>query len=202
MSRPAQPPRGLPAYFCRECGHSGWLAMMHDGDHHLTDDPRSIYQAYFDRSQQRALRLPRRLGEDHRSDAGEQLCPHCLACGLRSAYARLPGGHPSRGCATIERPTPGRRSTRAICSAAPSAPADDALSIVGSQAASLSRSRSAISSPARSTTTRSCWPSPTRCRTPRTGPPSSGRAPTASACVRHPGRARHARPAGAAERVH
>ena len=34
--------RGLPAYFCRECGHSGWLTFMRDGDDYLTDDHRKV----------------------------------------------------------------------------------------------------------------------------------------------------------------
>ncbi|OGQ78139.1 MAG: hypothetical protein A2289_04695 [Deltaproteobacteria bacterium RIFOXYA12_FULL_58_15] len=42
--------RALPAFYCRECGHSGWLTVLRKGDARLCDDLRDIYRHYFDRS--------------------------------------------------------------------------------------------------------------------------------------------------------
>ncbi len=41
--------RGLPPYYCRECGHSGWLTVIHEGDSRLASDAAEIYRKYFDR---------------------------------------------------------------------------------------------------------------------------------------------------------
>jgi DEAD/DEAH box helicase domain-containing protein len=40
-------PFGLPAYVCRECGHTGWLSSMQKGDQHLARDTKVIYRNYF-----------------------------------------------------------------------------------------------------------------------------------------------------------
>jgi len=41
----------LPTYYCRECGHAGWVSLQHQGDAHLNRNPREILRAYFERSQ-------------------------------------------------------------------------------------------------------------------------------------------------------
>jgi DEAD/DEAH box helicase domain-containing protein len=40
---------GLPMYYCRECGHSGWLTYPIDGSGPLQRDIVSIYNRFFDR---------------------------------------------------------------------------------------------------------------------------------------------------------
>lgn len=47
---PELPPLGLPAYVCRECGHTGWLSSMQKGDERLARDTKIIYANYFSRS--------------------------------------------------------------------------------------------------------------------------------------------------------
>ncbi|MCB8943976.1 MAG: DEAD/DEAH box helicase [Ardenticatenaceae bacterium] len=41
--------RGLPAYFCRECGHGGWLTFRREGDEAVSEDTQQIYRHYYDR---------------------------------------------------------------------------------------------------------------------------------------------------------
>lgn len=40
---------GLPMYYCRECGHSGWLTYQIEGDGPLQKDSVSIYSRFFDK---------------------------------------------------------------------------------------------------------------------------------------------------------
>jgi len=37
----------LPAYFCRECGASGWMAVKHDNRNQFETDPLEVYEKYF-----------------------------------------------------------------------------------------------------------------------------------------------------------
>lgn len=39
--------KALPAYFCRECGASGWLGVKHDNRNKFEDDINDVYQKYF-----------------------------------------------------------------------------------------------------------------------------------------------------------
>jgi DEAD/DEAH box helicase domain-containing protein len=39
--------RGLPPYFCRECNHSGWIAVHDEGRNCLVDDVNKVYIKYF-----------------------------------------------------------------------------------------------------------------------------------------------------------
>ncbi|MFK7946620.1 MAG: DEAD/DEAH box helicase, partial [Saprospiraceae bacterium] len=39
--------KGLPPYFCRECNHSGWIAVYEEGRGQLTDDVNKVYMKYF-----------------------------------------------------------------------------------------------------------------------------------------------------------
>ena len=43
------PLKGLPAVYCRECGHSGWLGFMRQPDSTVSDNLRVIYPEYFER---------------------------------------------------------------------------------------------------------------------------------------------------------
>jgi DEAD/DEAH box helicase domain-containing protein len=40
-------PKALPAYFCRECGASGWLGVKDDNKNHLFSDPSQVYEYFF-----------------------------------------------------------------------------------------------------------------------------------------------------------
>jgi DEAD/DEAH box helicase domain-containing protein len=41
-------PRALPAYFCRDCGSSGWLGIKDDNKNHFDTDPQKVYEYYFE----------------------------------------------------------------------------------------------------------------------------------------------------------
>ncbi len=41
-------PKSLPAYFCRDCGSSGWLGIKDDNKNHFYEDPKQVYDYYFD----------------------------------------------------------------------------------------------------------------------------------------------------------
>ncbi|NOJ83328.1 DEAD/DEAH box helicase, partial [Myxococcus xanthus] len=41
----------LPTYYCRECGHAGWVSLQHQGDRQLSPNPKEIFRAYFERSE-------------------------------------------------------------------------------------------------------------------------------------------------------
>ncbi len=41
-------PKSLPAYFCRECGSSGWLGIKDDNKNRFYEDPNQVYDYYFD----------------------------------------------------------------------------------------------------------------------------------------------------------
>ncbi len=127
-------PRGLPAYYCRECGHSGWLSHMHVGDDRLTTDIARIYQGYFKRtSHVRYVYTGRRAGEFEATS--ERLCPHCLRilhqeqcdeCDVETFPVTL---HYAVSRARGRQPRDLQQCP--VCHA------DNALSIVGSAAASL-----------------------------------------------------------------
>jgi len=127
---------GLPAYICRECGHSGWVAFRHDGDKHLTDDVERIYRAYFDRSQFMCYVHPG-TRPDMLATVQDRLCTSCL----RISYATE-----CPDCDLPTLPVVVQRSLSQPAGAAhhpqdlrrcPLCDADDALSIIGAQAASL-----------------------------------------------------------------
>lgn len=134
---PDQLPKGLPAYYCRECGHSGWLSFMREGDDHITDDTGVIYRAYFDRSKHVRYLYPGQR-EEHLPGTGQRLCPQCLHVGHQTT---CPHCHAPTIPVVIhhETSTPDRagRQPRDL-QRCPVCGADNALSIMGSQAASLS----------------------------------------------------------------
>ena len=127
---------GLPPYFCRECGHSGWMAYMRDGDEHLSDNHTAIYNAYFERHKNiRYLYQGQRSGE--LEGLSEKICPgcllvthddHCSACDQDTFPAVV----------NVYLSEPHGKSMPRDLQRCPNCGTDDALSIVGSQAASLS----------------------------------------------------------------
>lgn len=40
-------PKALPAYYCRECGASGWLGVKDDNKNHFFHDPAQVYEYFF-----------------------------------------------------------------------------------------------------------------------------------------------------------
>ena len=128
--------RGLPPYFCRECGHSGWLAFMRDGDEHLSDNYTDIYRAYFERHKN-----IRYVYQGQRSDEleglSERVCPLCLSV-THDEYCVACEEKTLSAVVTVELTEPqGKRMPRDL-QRCPNCGTDDALSIVGSQSASLS----------------------------------------------------------------
>ena len=128
--------RGLPAYYCRECGHSGWLALRYQGDDYITDNSAQIYKHYFDRSHNVCYLYPgTRAGE--MAATGQRLCPHCL----KLSYGEMcPTCQQATLSVVVHQATSqsrGAQKPRQDLQQCPSCAADFALSIVGSQAASL-----------------------------------------------------------------
>lgn len=129
--------RGLPAYYCRECGHTGWLTFLHEGDDYLTDDLTRIYPAYFAKSNHIRYVYPRIVTIDQHGD-NDFVCPSCLgvssdpicrACrvGTVPVYMYIQTSTPK-----TPREQPNDLQSCPVCGT------DGALSLVGSQAASLS----------------------------------------------------------------
>ncbi|MEA3335485.1 MAG: DEAD/DEAH box helicase [Chloroflexota bacterium] len=132
-----QLPRGLPAYFCRECGHSGWLSFMRDGDTRISDELRDIYNAYFEHHKNSRYLYPGQ-SPGHLPGTGLNLCPDCLWIGHDE---RCPECDAETFPVVLfhETSTPDRagQPPRDL-QRCPVCGTDNALSIVGSQAASLS----------------------------------------------------------------
>ena len=129
--------RGFPAYFCRECGHSGWLTYMREGDDYLTDDNRKISSEYFARSRHIRYMYPSPKSDDPDME-GSRVCSECLtvssdeickACNKPTIPVRI-YSETSVPKSAKEQPNDLQRCP--VCGT------DNALSIVGSQAASLS----------------------------------------------------------------
>ncbi|GAB4433310.1 MAG: DEAD/DEAH box helicase [Anaerolineae bacterium] len=144
---------GLPPYFCRECGHTGWLTFISDGDSRLNEEIRDIYRRSIERH--KSIRYvypdPARTNPTpypppatrHPSPQNPQLpgmqssvCPQCLVirysdhcshCGIDTLPVII--SH------EVSQPDKGQPQDLQRC---PACGTDNALSIVGAQAASLS----------------------------------------------------------------
>jgi len=127
------PRKGLPAVFCLECGHSGWVGFKRTQDTRITDDVKIIYREYMESGKNIWYLFP---GTDPNllPNAREHLCPKCLSIGTEPMCAAC-----SVECVPVHRyqhlssGTPPREMQRC-----PDCEADSALHLVGSQAASLS----------------------------------------------------------------
>jgi DEAD/DEAH box helicase domain-containing protein len=129
--------RGLPAYFCRECGHTGWLALQRDGDDYLVDDLKVVYPAYFSRSKHIRYVYPRPLTNPFDGENGF-VCPSCLTVSS-DAYCTACREHTVPVHLFIETSSPKTpKEQPKDVQRCPMCGTDGALSIVGSQAASLS----------------------------------------------------------------
>lgn len=51
-------PKGLPPYYCRECNHSGWIALYDEGRERLIDDVNKVYINYFGNNQNMFFVIP------------------------------------------------------------------------------------------------------------------------------------------------
>ncbi len=137
--------RGLPAYFCRDCGHTGWMTLLREGDTVLTDDHKKIYAAYFDNSKNIRYVYPVDL-TCLRQTAGfhdlsglsvDRVCPKCLTVSLQDhCEACSQDTLPVKIYHEVSAPR-GAQQPRDL-QRCPMCGTDGALSIVGSQAASLS----------------------------------------------------------------
>ncbi len=125
------PPKGLPAVYCRECGHTGWVGFMRQQDNAVTDDHRVIYPEYFERGRNVRYFFP---GAGPGSQAQQYLDPETLALGSDKNH---PGsqseGVPVRVWNHFSGGQMGKDTQRC-----PACETDFALTLLGSQAASLS----------------------------------------------------------------
>ncbi len=77
--KPEELERSLPVIHCRECGLTGWGALVPDGDTKIKPDLQAFYKAYFDKQPQVRFLYPG--GEDERDGQRkipEYLCTECL----------------------------------------------------------------------------------------------------------------------------
>src|SRR5262249_10199849 len=125
------PPKGLPAVYCRECGHTGWGGLMRPRDHAVTDDHRVLSPEYFERGRTVRYSFP---GHDPGSQAQQYLDPETLALGTEP---RRPGSQ-SEGVPVRVRTHFSGGQTGKDTQRCPACETDFALTLLGSQAASLS----------------------------------------------------------------
>lgn len=129
--------RGLPPYYCRECGHSGWLALLRQGDDRLNDQHAAIYSAWFERSRHCCYIYPG-VEQGQLEGTGWRLCPHCLRVGLRQQCDECGGqSFPVVISRELSKAASAKAQPRDM-QRCPRCGTDNGLSIVGSQAASLS----------------------------------------------------------------
>jgi DEAD/DEAH box helicase domain-containing protein len=128
--------RTLPAYYCRECGHSGWLGLRREGDEAITDEPRQLYDAYFNRSRHICY-LYLDTPSDQLAATQERLCPGCLKVSY-SAHCRT-CQQPTLPVVIHKKLSQPRGATRQSqdLQSCPRCQTDFALSIVGAQGATL-----------------------------------------------------------------
>ncbi|MBU2554054.1 MAG: DUF1998 domain-containing protein [Bacteroidetes bacterium] len=75
----------LPAYFCRECGASGWLVEKHDNRNQFEKDPLTVYDKYF--SHHKNLYFANTTSGQHQAideyEASTQISPYVDCVSLR-----------------------------------------------------------------------------------------------------------------------
>ena len=125
------PVKGLPAVYCRECGHTGWLGFMRKQDHAVTDDLRTIYPEYFEHGRNVRYLF---VGSEPGSLIQEYLDPETLAISdQKQRSGSKVEGVPVRVWTHNSGGTSQKDMQRC-----PACETDFALTLVGSQAASLS----------------------------------------------------------------
>lgn len=127
------PRKGLPAVYCRECGHTGWVGYKRVQDARITDDPRIIYREYAEHGRNVCYLFPG-THPDLLPGAQERLCTQCLTLGHDPVCAACSGE-----CVPVYRHTClSGGDTPKDMARCPDCDSDYALWLVGSQAASLS----------------------------------------------------------------
>src|SRR5262249_38578592 len=120
----------LPAVYCRECGHSGWLGFMRTQDCVVTDNLRIVYAEYFERGRNVRYFFP----GSSPGPSQEFLCPGCLTLGAEpKCNACQKDGVPVQVWTHFSGGNFPRDTQRC-----PACETDFSLTLVGSQAASLS----------------------------------------------------------------
>jgi DEAD/DEAH box helicase domain-containing protein len=126
------PRKGLPSVYCRECGHTGWVAFKRTQDTRVTDDTKAIYSEYSDGGKNIWYLFPG-TNPALLANAQEYLCPRCLGLGNDATC----GGCGVEGIAVHRFQHLSDRSNKDM-KRCPACETDHALYLVGSQAASLS----------------------------------------------------------------
>ena len=131
-------PKGLPMVVCRECGQSGLLTAMREGDEKLSDDAQTLYRYYFDKN--RHLRylylnppptlVPLTLYQD-------RVCPRCLRV-TQADHCEIDGSETLPALIYGARSDAQENQLPKDLRRCPACTTDDALFLLGSQAASLS----------------------------------------------------------------
>lgn len=123
---------GLPAIYCRECGHTGWVSYKRVQDVSVEDDHVKIYQQFMERSRHLIYLFP---GTDESELFRTYLCPSCLALGneRRCTSCQVDGISVQAEHSLTSTATQPRSLQRC-----PACETDFSLTILGSQAASLS----------------------------------------------------------------
>ena len=123
---------GLPAIYCRECGHTGWVSFKRVQDVSVEDDHVKIYQQYMDRTRHVVYLFP---GTDDSELFRTYLCPKCLALGTQKHCASCQTDGISVQVEQSLTTTTNQPKSLQRC---PACETDFSLTILGSQAASLS----------------------------------------------------------------
>lgn len=145
--KPEERKRSLPLLHCRECGLTGWGALVRHGEKRLETDLRAFYAAYFDQDASVDVRFLFPLTEDQQEEQAEfqtYLCRECLTVD----YMTEP--HDCGGCGAgfehqiaVWRPEIHVLRKRAgkqklvLNKDCPACKAQDGIAILGSRAASL-----------------------------------------------------------------
>lgn len=122
--------KGLPAIYCSGCGATGWLTTKREQDPRVSDNHRSIYEAYFDQS--RSVRYLFQ-GEEKRGEGAQwYIDPVTLNLEDDAKSTGVPILNPEETRRLTQKPPKHDKQWCPFCDS------DRSLSLVGSQAASLS----------------------------------------------------------------
>lgn len=121
----------LPMVYCRECGESGYATKTLEGTERVEANPREIGRAFYDKS--RYARFVR-LGEETDGEFQRYLCP---SCGRMDLSEECPGCDGRALAVSVWKGSDADKVTH-FAGSCPACQADDALTMLGSRAASLS----------------------------------------------------------------
>ena len=136
--------RHLPVVYCRDCGSSGWGAVLPAGSRALDDDLQAFYAAFFAFGTTTRFVFPEpgaALGHTPDGDEVVYLCPSCLQ--LLSREGECPGGCEGASIRVLVQNTVHKKTlasgatVNATTHDCPYCAARNGLTILGSRAASL-----------------------------------------------------------------